>query len=345
MEEEGSPTFRLQAIVNQENGAVSYNDIARLLDSGASPNVINANTGQNYVQFICYYLFFYGKDDRDIFTHKVLQIFIRFLQCPDFDVNHVDFSGSALIHTIVSLPTHIFMEQLLIRRKRDLQVDLVVDVPEDEYGERLVYASTVGYSALQYFCLHLDPCLKTLELLLEHGANPNLIQKKNGFAAIHNLVVYSGGEASFSSLFLNTIKILMKGGCDPNLKIAADSQPGINDYDGDTALHMAISRGFFEACDILLKYCKVNVNVRNKRGETAIEYAARQNMPNMIIILLDHGADAESGLQMADRYHNYQAAGAILQWMKKRAAAEEMLEARGMHMDLNEMIMKTRPSM
>ena len=60
---------------------------------------------------------------------------------------------------------------------------------------------------------------------------------------------------------------------------------------GDTLLLCAVSIGLYDIANLLLKQRGINVNFRNRHGNTALHAAARSGNIPIIYALLDAGAD------------------------------------------------------
>ncbi|XP_068628498.1 histone-lysine N-methyltransferase EHMT2 isoform X2 [Battus philenor] len=81
---------------------------------------------------------------------------------------------------------------------------------------------------------------------------------------------------------LKVIRYLLAAGCDVNL-------PG---PEGMTALHTAAQLGGVTACKILLEEGHASVDARDHGGWTPLVWAAENSHPDVVSVLLEHGADA-----------------------------------------------------
>jgi ankyrin repeat protein len=79
---------------------------------------------------------------------------------------------------------------------------------------------------------------------------------------------------------LQDVELSLNGGADVN-KIVS----------GDTLLLCAVSIGLYDIANLLLKQRGINVNFRNRHGNTALHAAARSGNIHIIYALLDAGAD------------------------------------------------------
>jgi len=110
----------------------------------------------------------------------------------------------------------------------------------------------------------------SLQVLLDHGADPN-VKDKNGQTSLH----YASAEYGYSYF----IEILLKHGAK------------INETDKNlrTPLILAVARENYDSVKILLNY-KLDINHREKYGKTALYYAKRTNHTDIIELLTNHGA-------------------------------------------------------
>ncbi len=131
-------------------------------------------------------------------------------------------------------------------------------------------------------------------ILLQHGANPNAscatMTSHNRWSALHLSVI--GGEKGITEL-------LLLYGADPNMK----------DVFGNTALHHVASHGQVPIAQLLINH-GANVALNNERKYQPLHRAcASSSDPVMISLLLDNGADAtartvllETPMQLLLRY-------------------------------------------
>lgn len=146
-----------------------------------------------------------------------------------------------------------------------------------------------------------------ISLLLEHGAEPNLIES-NGDTALH----IAAGEAN-----TQVCKLLLEHGAHVNatnsrgliaLHRAAyaydeyettacllehGAEVDARDFLGWTALHFAANGGYRSICSTLLE-CKADVNAKTLSGHTALHLAIESTGRGICRILLEHGADVNA---------------------------------------------------
>lgn len=143
-----------------------------------------------------------------------------------------------------------------------------------------------------------------LQLLVRKGANVNA-QNCWGLTPL----LYSIREETS----LKPIKFLLENGANP--AISTDT--------GATPLHAAAWEQNHSICEILLGYSSVEVNAKDKDGETPLHFACKwRNTPEGLIkLLLDHKADpnvqdsqSQAPLYEACRSGNSAAARVLLQY-------------------------------
>lgn len=116
--------------------------------------------------------------------------------------------------------------------------------------------------------------IEILELLLKHGANPNIQDKHHAYSL--NYAIASGK--------LEKIDLLLKNGADPNAKYA--NQTMLMKIFLNTSLNKAEQTKIIES---LLKH-GANPNIPDHNGFTVLHYAAQRGNLSAIELLLKHGA-------------------------------------------------------
>jgi len=161
------------------------------------------------------------------------------------------------------------------------------NVREDDYGATPLHvAAEYGYSEI-------------VEVLLEHGAAPN-IREKYGDTPLHYAAMFGNSKV---------VEVLLEHGADPNARddygatplhyAAAFDYPKIvellhkkdlSDYDA-TPLQAAAEFNYPEVVKLLLEH-GANPNIQeNKYGYTPLHYAVANCRVDVARVLLDHGAD------------------------------------------------------
>ena len=110
---------------------------------------------------------------------------------------------------------------------------------------------------------------ETVELLLQHGADPCL-QTESQMSALH-LATRAGNKAIVQSLLRA-----------PNTAVNARNKADV------TSLHLACGRGFMEVCEMLLRN-GAKVDVRTIEGVTPLSFAARNVDAGIASLILEEG--------------------------------------------------------
>lgn len=133
-------------------------------------------------------------------------------------------------------------------------------------------AHTDGTTALMYAAHQAD--IELVDALVSAGANINLVNAY-GASAI--------SEASITGS-IEVLKILLEGGGDAN-----EANP-----EGETALMNVARAGRLDAAQLLLNAgAKVNA-IEHWGGQSAVMWATAQSQPEMISLLIKHGADVNT---------------------------------------------------
>ncbi|XP_014233178.1 ankyrin-1-like [Trichogramma pretiosum] len=277
-----------------------------LLRNGANPNIANAD-GLTPLQYICrkYHddflmemLFDINEqiqqtvqiDSQDSWGRTALHLaltdtdvhktrIIRGLMKRGANPNLADTHGSTPLHVICKRRyeddyklAEMFFE-LGDENYQPVQIDR-----QDEFGR------TPLYLALCY------NYVKTAELLLRRGANPNLANSE-GLTALHII---------FKEKFGLIEKFVTEGKLDLIEKLLLNTDPNVADADGSTLLHWICNRH----CDndlakIFFKINKdknqwVHVDAEDNFGRTPLQLAVKNLLPCTVDVLLNHGADLSS---------------------------------------------------
>jgi ankyrin repeat protein len=99
-----------------------------------------------------------------------------------------------------------------------------------DHGAKVDPRDPAGRTALMY--ASSGPFVETVELLLEHGADPLAVDQEEHFTPL--MFAASEGQAE-------VVRVLLEHGSDPSMM----------DVDGDTALSFATQHGHAEVVDLL----------------------------------------------------------------------------------------------
>jgi hypothetical protein len=127
-----------------------------------------------------------------------------------------------------------------------------------------------GFSALHIasFTNHVEVAI---ELLKHPKVNPNAVTDDKKTTPLH--------FACFNN-FTKVVEILL---------LHEEIKPNLKDVDGNTPLHSTVYRNNVASLELLLKDPRVDLNVWNRYGETALEVAVRDRASPLVIRLLQAG--------------------------------------------------------
>ena len=166
-----------------------------------------------------------------------------------------------------------------------------VDARNDNGGTALMFAAIPGH-------------VETMTLLIEHGADVNAVGHFNWTAL---MVAASKGHG-------DSVRLLLHDGADPN----------VQDTYGWTPLMRAVYGNKRDAVAALLEHERLNLEVRDERGATALHVAVERGHSALVARLLARGADPRS-IDDAGRGLRYKAS------IQGHDEIASMLEARKVH--------------
>jgi len=112
-----------------------------------------------------------------------------------------------------------------------------------------------------------------LELLLDHGADPNLASLLTGETPLH-----AAAAKGFSKENLACVKLLLERGAHPNVKAKSGIQTATYYRDitvvGETPLHLAAAYGSKEMIEVLLKH-GADPSLKDDRGDSPLSWYSR----------------------------------------------------------------------
>lgn len=119
--------------------------------------------------------------------------------------------------------------------------------------------------------------ITTLRYMLEHCANIDIdLQDNQGNTAVHSCCRYLK-----KNNFANALQILVEHNANIDLQ----------NFTGETALHILASNGNVDGVKLLVKQCNANINLRNNTGDTVMHFAAKNGHVNAVKFLLDCNFD------------------------------------------------------
>ncbi|KAL7293471.1 hypothetical protein TKK_0013229 [Trichogramma kaykai] len=166
-------------------------------------------------------------------------------------------------------------------------------------------------------------CIEVAEKFLELGQDPNLLVPETDDSPLH-LALANGRNL--------VVQLLLRNGADPNLTNAK----------GHTPLHLICKQEYLNDCSELFfeiideQHQTVQVNARDNLGRTPLEWAVANLLPNVIDVLLDHGADLSSFVFPSENHFNespYENLSCKLDPASGKLAVVEHLKKRGYELD------------
>jgi ankyrin repeat protein len=123
--------------------------------------------------------------------------------------------------------------------------------------------------------------VKTVHLLLKHGADVNILNHHNETALIYACQNYKTQVATFCETNQNTeiVNYLLRRST-KTINVQTSNK-------GNTALMIACEKGYYNTVKVLLSY-KANLNLRNQEGNNALMMASRYGRNRTIQVLLSH---------------------------------------------------------
>ena len=261
-------------------------EVDRLINvARVDPNLLHTVTGQNFLQILC-------SREHLVPQERIVSMFDIFLRSPNFNVNHVDNFGFALIHYCVQMEDPIFLQMLLEMRRRDIDIDVQIDTSSWRDGDGLLqrrFTTITGCTALNLLFIQTIPRQEKLQLLLDNGASPNIVDH-DGFGPIHNLI--RNANYCMQTEITDNIRLLLaprppmpnhsnNNNADPNLRVQG------GDFVGFTPLHIALASRCREYVFDALLEGGADVTLRDNVGRTPLEYARTFTEPTIHPAILE----------------------------------------------------------
>jgi ankyrin repeat protein len=180
-----------------------------------------------------------------------------------------------------------YLEYLLLRRREDINIDVQIGnsswLGDDGLMRERVMTIT-GCTALNLLFIQTIPRQEKLQLLLDSGASPNIVDH-DGFGPIHNLI--RNAYCLIETEITNNIHLLLaprppmpnhsnNNNADPNLRVQG------GDFVGFTPLHIALASRCREYVFDALLEGGADVTLRDNVGRTPLEYARTFTEPIII---------------------------------------------------------------
>ena len=253
-------TNRLSDIISTMSRAnFPSEEIEELIaNDGADPNVRDEGTGLTLLMKISTVQDFVL--EIDVLGDKLLRTFTFLLKRPGIDVNIAENGGERLIHLVIVMRDPRFLSLLL---ENSLDACQSINTP---------FHPPEGKTPLHLACERRSVPLENIQVLLAHGADPNLKCAVDGRTPLQYLMpAYAGRDADQINKVIAIIHEFFKN---PNTRLG---DPTLIDNYGQTLLHYAA--GFIHSrrvCDMLLRRGEYkSIKIRNRMGYTPIEEAIR----------------------------------------------------------------------
>ncbi len=175
------------------------------------------------------------------------------------------------------------MQEFLVNQGADAIIFLLVN--QQISLEHLKNLIDWGYNVDNHYkgntALHIVSCsskdrIKKMELLLEHGANPNIVDESGVGTVLHILLA--------NEAFLEAKALINKA------KETLD--PNTVDNEGKTPLILATRVLDYSSVSLLLQFENTEVNAQDQFGRTALHYACILGQIDIADLLLGRHADA-----------------------------------------------------
>jgi len=171
---------------------------------------------------------------------------------------------------------------LLFNKLNYSQLWTLINLRESETDKRLFDPNTKNNKiSLLVKAISDEERFKTVDVLLQNGADPNYRFGENNITALHYLIIHFN---EFSSFHIDRVF---------NILIKYSAVSSIQDKLGNTPLHYA-AEGLNES--MVKKLLDVDVNVQNKNGNTPLHFAISEHKDfesvlNIVGLLIKSGAD------------------------------------------------------
>lgn len=209
-------------------------------------------------------------------------LLIDILKRKKISPNETDYQGNTCLHIATRHGNLEFAEKIISLDNVNLfnirnETALHIAVRENNYdiakllimhGADLELKNNSGKAPIMIAFLNND--IRMMKLLLESGANPH-IEDKAGYALIHYAM--DAGKH-------DVIKLLLTHKANIN-------QLSKNKY---TPIQLAIINGEFMTVKEFWDMCKIDINAKDRDGQTLLHHAALAGDPDMVAFLLAKGA-------------------------------------------------------
>jgi len=152
------------------------------------------------------------------------------------------------------------------------------------YVDRYSHYNDHGYSLLMYAVIRSNFVM--IDFLKKSEVNPNHVDKYENRTALHKVVDQSDEQLRVKPSYRGLISWFMSSTLD-HLSEFKNINPHIQDYKGQTALHIAVQNNLnFDVIEQLVVQFKIDCSLKNRYGQTARDIAQQDNQV-IIVELLD----------------------------------------------------------
>lgn len=248
-----------------------------LLDSGAI-QTINQLSKWNYTALInavrnncykCVELLLQSGADPNVFVRGEFSPLIYAATMGSFDIVKLLVNAGANInYSNRRGDTALMMASYSCKKFSEQIIDYLVTS-----GANVNSRNNDGETALIFACL--QSCLRNVEALIKHGANPNLLDHDRRSPLVVTLQKSDQNDDSDK-----IAQILIEAGADLS----------VVDSNGNTTLILASDNGYQGAVYSIIRKAPELINIANRDGETALQIALEKRHYNIINKLLANGA-------------------------------------------------------
>ncbi|ALG67795.1 ankyrin repeat domain-containing protein [Beggiatoa leptomitoformis] len=201
---------------------------------------------------------------------------VRLLLAHHADLNITNANGEFPIHTAAKLGLFELVDVLLGAGD---DVNKLTEQPKDNEDKNIVNQARTPLLLVSKYTKDL----KTIQLLLNKGANPNVTDQEPGYNALHYLVAYRAvnQERDMKESRLRDVALLL-------IQSGVDVNALTTDVETQTALHLAVNNDYFLLMELLIQH-GANIEAKNAKGLMPLGLAARNGDARMADYLLKKG--------------------------------------------------------
>jgi ankyrin repeat protein len=248
--------------------------------------------------------------------------------CSNVNLNDMDRGGISALHLAVghgkgqkdSKSSSLFYSSYIYTdTEEETSADCITQLLLENNADVNICDKVLGWTPLQYADKSRNN-FRTLGMLLEHGANPELLSLSKKKFKDKNYIE-ENIHVAIEQGYINLISYICKYGDDINIRLPCDNcryskeystvlhkavfsdrlqvacvlidngaNVNMRDSEGNTALHLAAKGGKVDAARCLVER-KGSVSAPNKKGDTPLHVAAKNGKFEIVKYLVKKGAD------------------------------------------------------